>query len=84
MDSYRCFPGSVSLHATSPGPGLVIGDRLSAGPVTLRQLLRAVVLSQPLSTPDGLEIQLAGGHRLVARGVADAAALRVALEVLGR
>jgi transposase len=34
--------------------------------------------------PGSLEIQLAGGHRLVVRGAADAAALRVALEVLGR
>lgn len=37
-----------------------------------------------VSPPGSLEIQLAGGHRLVVRGAADAAALRVALEVLGR
>lgn len=37
------------------------------------------------AAPSGsLEIQLAAGHRLVVRGVADAAALRVVLEVLGR
>lgn len=37
------------------------------------------------AAPSGsLEIQLAGGHRLVVRGAADVSALRVALEVLGR
>lgn len=37
------------------------------------------------AAPSGsLEIQLSAGHRLVVRGAADAAALRVALEVLGR
>lgn len=44
--------------------------------------------AEPQRSPrpgDGeLEITLSGGHRVVVRGDADAAALRVALEVLGR
>lgn len=68
------------LGAPSEGSALtLVPVRLATSepPPTQREIKGAA--------PSGsLEIQLVGGHRLVVRGAADAAALRVVLEVLGR